>query len=369
MPIYLGYRISDFNVGKSFRGAMDEVALYSRALSEEEVAAASSALGAEPCTNAQNQPPLVDAGSVRVVSVDQSVQLEGFVTDDEYPIGAKRSAWWTLESGPSGVIIESAFDAVNDAGKVSAAAAGGAWSFGWKPTIEGQFTRFSTFQPNTWPQLDQWRRDDFGPYLTYNRSGRDYYVGSALLRASELTLHPASDGALAVARWTAPKTSRYLIEGYFVGRHFTTTDVEVVKGGRQLWSGYISGQGVTAPFYTVVSAEEGETVDFQVGRGNGESINDSTGLAVHITPIRSVSKTSLIGEAQVRFTSPGRYTFRLHGSDSLRESSDQLLVIAFPKDMDQPAPGLTADAGPDQSTSGGAIVRLNGSGSVVPPGT
>src|SRR5205807_1540026 len=105
---------------------------------------------------------------------------------------------------------------------------------------------------------------------------------SGLLAPHQLAFHPGSAGQNSVIRWTAPAAGSYAITGSFSGVDSATTDVGILHGSSQLFSGNINGQGSTAPFSFFESVQAGESIDFTVGFGGNGFFSDSTGLDVQI---------------------------------------------------------------------------------------
>lgn len=100
----------------SFRGGLDELSIYRRALAGDEAYALYQAgsAGKEPVSS--NQPPVVSAGPDRLVrGISELVTLAGTVSDDSLPAGNGLAVRWTKLSGPGSV----AFD--NPAGAATSA--------------------------------------------------------------------------------------------------------------------------------------------------------------------------------------------------------------------------------------------------------
>lgn len=105
--------------------------------------------------------------------------------------------------------------------------------------------------------------------------------------ADLLNLHPGPNGERSVVRWTATASGTYEVAGRFQGIDTagTTTDVLVTKNGATEFSGAVGSYGAQAPFALSVTLAAGDVLEFSVGYGaNGTYNDDSTGLAVSITP-------------------------------------------------------------------------------------
>src|SRR5690606_17398121 len=85
----------DFFIGGSplydalFNGALDEVALYDRSLTSEEILSVVDAGPSGRRVILDNQPPFVLAGFDRSLVDVFSFELDGFVSDDGLPIGGE----------------------------------------------------------------------------------------------------------------------------------------------------------------------------------------------------------------------------------------------------------------------------------------
>ncbi|MCF6238791.1 MAG: hypothetical protein L3J79_08285, partial [Candidatus Marinimicrobia bacterium] len=95
----------------AFRGAFDEITLYDRDLSAEEVASIYLAGSLGKCPPSANQPPTVDAGSDLLTSVvTATVALTGFADDDT----GKPRVEWKKVSGPGSVVFSTADSETTD---------------------------------------------------------------------------------------------------------------------------------------------------------------------------------------------------------------------------------------------------------------
>ncbi len=90
-------RHSQFDFG-TFLGVIDEVSLYGRALTADQVQALF-----DDGSGTTNVAPVVDAGPDRAVAASASVALDGSVSDDGLPIGSTVVTTWSVLSGPGAV--------------------------------------------------------------------------------------------------------------------------------------------------------------------------------------------------------------------------------------------------------------------------
>ncbi|RYD83600.1 MAG: hypothetical protein EOP84_07665, partial [Verrucomicrobiaceae bacterium] len=103
----------DFYIGSYpgsayFKGQLDEVSLYTRALSAGEIYSIFAAGGCGKTPKAINRPPAVYAGADTSIPAGRSLSLHGTVVDDGLPGTASLHAEWTLLSGPGEVTFGSA---------------------------------------------------------------------------------------------------------------------------------------------------------------------------------------------------------------------------------------------------------------------
>ena len=126
--------------------------------------------------------------------------------------------------------------------------------------------------------------------VNHNNSGTTQ-IGSSTVTVlpNVVNLHPASSGAEAVVRWTAPATATYTVDGFFEGVDFagpTTTDVHVLLNSStsaELLSQTIHSYLDPVPIRFTLALSAGDTIDFVVGNGGNGYSNDITALVVTIS--------------------------------------------------------------------------------------
>lgn len=175
------------------------------------------------------------------------------------------------------------FDAAADFSPSSNPA--GAWSYGWSTARGTDFNLYGTSEQRS--GLDEWAAVANGlPALCHNgTAGTINPAGTNPIPAGALCLHPGPGGENSILRWTAPSTGLYRVAATFEGldTQGTTTDVAVLHGATQLFSGDVTGYLSTQSFTGDVSVIAGETIDFTVGFGSdGNYSFDTTGLSVTI---------------------------------------------------------------------------------------
>ncbi len=84
----------------SFGGALDEISLYSRALSSQEVAVIYASDGFGKCPHVANHRPFVNAGEDQHVTATNTI-LAGTVIDDGLPTGSVIQVVWAQTAGPA----------------------------------------------------------------------------------------------------------------------------------------------------------------------------------------------------------------------------------------------------------------------------
>lgn len=89
-----------------YKGLLDEVAIYRRALTGQEIYAIFEAGETGKCPKDGNRGPVVDAGPDRVLAGGgNTLILNGYVADDGLPVASTVEALWTKLSGPGNVVF------------------------------------------------------------------------------------------------------------------------------------------------------------------------------------------------------------------------------------------------------------------------
>lgn len=102
LPVTVGTSTGGFNS----RGQIDEINLFNRALAPEEMVAIFNANAGGMCKDQVNHAPVVDAGPDQTITVRDSANLQGTVTDDGRPSGNTLAISWSVVSGPGTVAFE-----------------------------------------------------------------------------------------------------------------------------------------------------------------------------------------------------------------------------------------------------------------------
>ena len=123
------------------------------------------------------------------------------------------------------------------------------------------------------------------PNVTYNGSKGAIQALGVVWDPGRLALHPGPSGEYCVLRWTAPSAGELSVSATFTGiAQQATTDAHVLRQGKPLFDGFINlhGCGNQSSWTKTVSVKTSETIDFAVGRGNGNYGGDTTAIAATI---------------------------------------------------------------------------------------
>ena len=102
LPVTIGISAGGFN----FRGQIDEVNLFNRVLTTQEMLAIFNAKSGGMCKDQVNHPPAVNAGPDQTITVRDTATLQGTATDDGRPAGSSLAISWSVVSGPGIVTFE-----------------------------------------------------------------------------------------------------------------------------------------------------------------------------------------------------------------------------------------------------------------------
>jgi hypothetical protein len=126
---------------------------------------------------------------------------------------------------------------------------------------------------------------DPDPNVTRNGLERPLTGLGVTWQPGQFALHPGPKGEYSVARWIVPDTGQYTIEAVFAGiAQAATTDVHVLHNGQSIHGGLINvgGSGNESAFSGSRAMNQGDSLDFAVGMGNGFYGADTTALAARI---------------------------------------------------------------------------------------
>lgn len=192
--------------------------------------------------------------------------------------------------------LERVYDAFSDFSRNSNPTPDGAWQYGYKVGLDGPLNIYTA--TNNDYSLSQWRKlpSNADPNVIKNETGQEITVYGAILFPTTgfLHFHPGPSGEFSVVRWTAPYSGTYSLASAFESLRFsgppTTTDVHVLLNSHPLFGDVINGylSSGTRNFSTTLSLNAGDVIDFAVGYGdNLNYYYDSTGLKASIIRIKT----------------------------------------------------------------------------------
>ena len=168
----------------------------------------------------------------------------------------------------------------------------GVWSYGWVGTIGGPFSLLAGPFFDVWDNGVQslfWAlTSNQFPATRCNTNSFTATVGSHNLLPHQIWYYPGADGHpenFGVLRFTTPAggSGSYRIEtdvgpGYNASLQ-SDSEFHVARNGVEIFSKFLGPTDVTG-YTNVVSLAAGDTVDFDVGRGNDLNA-DRSGLKIH----------------------------------------------------------------------------------------
>ena len=163
----------------------------------------------------------------------------------------------------------------------------GAWSYGWTQSRGSAFNLSpGSVEDHTYGDIRGWNPFNDSGFVDPGYAVTAWSNPNGVsVPAGTVNLHPGPNGENAVVRWTAPLAGTYLISGSFYGNDSTptTTDVAILHGSAEVFTGGIASFHVPLYFSVVRQVNASDTIDFTVGFGNGNYVSDSTGISATIT--------------------------------------------------------------------------------------
>lgn len=283
--IRIGRHNDDTGYGsrRFFKGAIDEVALYHRALSDSEV---------------QAQCLAGSAGRLR-----HDAARDYSTTSNP---GTRWSYHWLRSDSLGGT-----YDPQRATGSAGALLGGllpsnnGIGANGLHGWVGASSVSLNTLQTNV---------------IIYNGGTQHDWL------PRQMGMGPGPSHQFSVARWTAPQSGRYAISGSFFGCdtrpttvdvHILLNEAELMPVDKQTLNGY-RGNGVSHT--RVLDVEAGNTVDFILGVGsNNDWTYDSTGVAALITPLGPIlaAPTNLAIQTQSPPTAERLWVFKTNRTNDL----------------------------------------------------
>jgi uncharacterized repeat protein (TIGR01451 family) len=174
----------------------------------------------------------------------------------------------------------------------------GAWSYGLSASRGAAFTLYDTPSPGP---LEAWTSGaTTHPVVFHNTTLSTINpAGSNPMLPRTVVTHPGPSGANNVIRWTAPAAGTYRISSTWEGRDTvgTSTDIAVLlnnNAATPLFSGTISGFAAQQAFLSHIVLQAGDTIEFTTGDGGNGFFNDSTALEAIITPLAAAPPPVLL---------------------------------------------------------------------------
>ena len=165
----------------------------------------------------------------------------------------------------------------------TATASSGVWSYG--------FIDPSAATPTFVPYANFTNDFHGSGYSAYYYDGDSSHFNTPVIGATAdpayLLMHPGYQGLMSVLRFTAPGDDTYTVSASFVSLDKATTDVHVIQNsvGGFAFSGNVTPETDVSNAVTtsqIITMSMGDTVDFEVGYGNGSYNFDSTGLSASV---------------------------------------------------------------------------------------
>src|SRR6185436_3303958 len=169
----------------------------------------------------------------------------------------------------------------------------GPWAYGWSASVGGTFTALTVphiSSADGGVLVPSWQLTSFQtPALYRNTSGGEITIGGGAVRlpAGTVWYHPGEDGRpenYGVIRFSAPQGSagnyelRADVAPIYPGPPQGDTDFHVVHNGAELFGKNLSPAD-TASYRTIIAVQEGDTIEFVIGRG-ADGIAYGSGLRI-----------------------------------------------------------------------------------------
>ena len=165
----------------------------------------------------------------------------------------------------------------------------GTFSFGYKGSPAGAFTRYGFYDENDGNEALESHSvgDNAVPAVSKNVSPWDLQVGEVSVPAGRLLVRPGANGsrAMSAVRFTAAVTGTYRIDSYFQAadpRGATGAAHVVSGGGTVLWTEAVNGVGTSRVFTSQTGLRAGDTLDFVVSNGGNGPSGDGMVVGIEI---------------------------------------------------------------------------------------
>ena len=166
----------------------------------------------------------------------------------------------------------------------------GMWSFGWKGTLDGEFTLLPFHGENR--GFDYWLKTPGGPAAVYHNGTTETLYGFA---PGTVWFGPGVDGApdnFCAIRFTVPNgcagtyTVESVVQPFIAGAG--DSDFHVLKNGTELFTFSFDGYAPPVTFSNTLELAVGDTIDFLVGRGaDGQEYASALKIKAFISLVES----------------------------------------------------------------------------------
>jgi RHS repeat-associated protein len=226
-PLTIGSTVVDTSHLHTFHGGIDEVQLFNRALTPEEIRS--------------------------VFRADHAGQFKPIIYD--------ATSDFSLQSNPNGV-----------------------WAYGYSTPQNPEF-KPSSLKADDGKVL-RWHETANGPFVfrPRNRINQHYFGLPATPPPDVMNMDPSFDGRNSVVQWTAPVAGTYRVNGRFEAVDHSTTNVTVIlndDASSPFISVNLDGLGSQFPFGFVRTFAAGDRLQFTVN-SRGNVFADGTGLTATI---------------------------------------------------------------------------------------
>lgn len=192
------------------------------------------------------------------------------------------------------------WDATADFSKADSAGVNGVWSYGTTGfSLNTGFTKFGFASSQGSSNYFHWHYCCGGGAGFTHQLGKntltDYKTGTIIIPKETLNLHPAEDGKYTTLRFTAPTDGRYQIDSSFWSNNTqVNSDVHVVLNGvsqfDQVVKGPAIGRATGFDWDAALNLHAGDYLDFAVGYGGGEYLQDFVGVSAVVTQVPALAE-------------------------------------------------------------------------------
>lgn len=162
------------------------------------------------------------------------------------------------------------------------------WQYGYTGLNGTGFTAYTQHDVNiNGGAIAGWEYQNQDAVVRNVTSNDQHYNSSTVQHPDELGLFPGTDGDRAVLRWRAPYTGNYQVTSSFRSMDTQGSEVSIVRNSDEA-APLLDAQvnpSTSASYAHELSFNAGETLDFRLGKGNDGYGYDGTGFKVAITPL------------------------------------------------------------------------------------